>query len=192
MPHAPDIAKLEQDVHDAKRRLKQALRELPHQPLNDYQLRHVPSGSSVALSALFGSHTELLVVHNMGKRCPYCTLWADGFASMYKHLANRCAFVLATPDLPDVAGAFASARGWTFPVVSCEGSTFAHDMGYQGEESTFGSFRPGISAFAKLPHGALVRTGTRVFGPGDDFCSLWPMFDLLRDGDNDWQPKYHY
>ncbi len=185
----PDIIRLERELRDAKKRLTQALRALPPETIPDMPLRHVPSGSTVRLSELFGTRDELLLVHNMGKRCPYCTLWADGFASMYRHLSDRCAFVLSTPDEPAVASAFASARGWTFPIVSFAGTDFARRLGFEGDtESTYGAYQPGVSAFARTPAG-IVRTGTRRFGPGDDFCALWPMFDLLRDGENGWRPK---
>jgi hypothetical protein len=30
------------------------------------------------------------------------------------------------------------------------------------------------------------------FGPGDDFCTLWHLFDLIPEGSGDWQPKYKY
>ena len=30
------------------------------------------------LLELFGDHDQLLVIHNMGQACRYCTLWADG------------------------------------------------------------------------------------------------------------------
>lgn len=190
------IAQAQRDVLAAKKRLADAIKARPPERMQDYTLAHAGSGSAVTLSALFGNHRELLVVHNMGKRCPYCTLWADGFASMYKHIASRCAFVLTTPDDPATAGAFASARGWTFPVVSHAGTTFAQDMGYKSQdgedEGKYGSFHPGISAFWKDDANTVFRTGTSPFGPGDDFCSLWPMMDLLKNGVGDWEPKYHY
>lgn len=183
-----EIARLEQELRDVKKRLTDAIRNAPPQPVKSYTLRNAGSGSPVTLAELFGASNELIVVHNMGRTCPYCTLWADGFASMYKHVANRCAFVLTTPDEPAVAAAFASARGWTYPVVSHAGTTFAADMGYSSKP---GSFEPGISAFFR-DGAAIVRTGTRRFGPGDDFCAVWPMFDLLKNGLGGWEPKYHY
>lgn len=188
----PTIEQLEADVREAKKRLSNAIRSQPHEPIKSYTFRQVPSGAPVSLSDLFGSSRELLLIHNMGKRCPYCTLWADGFSSMYKHAANRAAFVLSTPDEPSVSGAFASARGWTFPVVSHAGTNFAQDMGYKGKEDQFGPFHPGISAYLKKEDGSIVRTGTRRFGPGDDFCPVWPMFDLFATGAGDWAPKFHY
>lgn len=190
--HAQEIEKLESELRQAKERLTRALRTRPLEPVRDYTLRAAGSGASVRLSELFGASRDLLVIHNMGKRCPYCTLWADGFSSLYKHAANRCSFVLTTPDEPDVAAAFASARGWTFPVVSHAGTTFAADLGYKGEEHTYGSFKPGISSFRKHDDASIIRLATRPFGPGDDFCPIWPMFDLLQGGAGEWAPKFHY
>ena len=34
----------------------------------------------VRLSELFGEHDDLVIIHNMGASCRYCTLWADGFS----------------------------------------------------------------------------------------------------------------
>jgi len=186
---AEDIATLEQAVVDAKKRLAEAVRAQAPQPVNDYTLRYAASGAHVRLLDLFGASTELLIVHNMGKKCVYCTLWADGFSSVYKHLANRCAFALTTPDDPATAGAFASARDWTFPVLSHEGTSFAKDLGYNPGP---GDFRPGVSALHRTSSGAIVRTATRPFGPGDDFCVVWPMLTLLNSASQDWAPRFHY
>jgi hypothetical protein len=41
---------------------------------------------------------------------------------------------------------------------------------------------PGVSALRKTEGGAIERTGRTRFGPGDDFCALWPLFDLLEGG----------
>ena len=54
----PSIQQLEQDILAAKRRLTDALRALPPQPIRDYTLAHVPSGSAVHLSELFGASRE--------------------------------------------------------------------------------------------------------------------------------------
>ena len=192
-----EIARIEQAVIDAKTALSKAIRARTPESIRDYSLRLAGSGASVQLSELFGQSRDLLVVHNMGRSCVYCTLWADGFASMYKHLSTRCAFVLTTPDAPDVAAAFASARGWTFPVVSHAGTTFAKDLGFvavhqKGPNAGREGFMPGVSALRRSPDGTIARTGARPFGPGDDFCAIFPMFDLLQGGVGDWQPKYHY
>jgi hypothetical protein len=37
--------------------------------------------------------------------------------------------------------------------------------------------------------GRIVRTGRAAFGPGDDYCAVWPLFDLLEGGVGKWEPK---
>jgi predicted dithiol-disulfide oxidoreductase (DUF899 family) len=67
-----------------------------------------PSGP-VRLSELFGDKNELFVIHNMGKACAYCTLWADGFNGVQHHLRDRAAFVVSSPDSPQAQQEFARA-----------------------------------------------------------------------------------
>jgi hypothetical protein len=47
---------------------------------------------------------------------------------------------------------------------------------------------PGVSAFAKQPDGKILRTGLAPFGEFDNFCAIWHLFALLKDGAGDWQP----
>lgn len=185
--HADAIA---QQIAELKVQLADARRKIPALPVGEYTFASAPSGAPVTLAQLFGDKRDLIVIHNMGRKCAYCTLWADGFAGLYKHLADRAAFVLSSPDEPAIAGAFASARHWPFPVVSIARTSFAKDMGFA---NTDGGVKPGASAFHKDPTGAVTRSAPSAeFGPGDDFCSLWHLLDLLKDGPSDWAPKYHY
>jgi len=173
-------------VMEAKQKLREAIAAAPPEPVEDWGLKRL-DGSAIRLSELFGDQSELLVVHNMGKHCNYCSLWADGLIGSADHLQERCGFVLCSNDPPEVAGAFAKERGWTYPVVSGAGSGFARAMGYADEK---GSPLPGVSAFHKNEDGSIVRTGDMPFGPGDDFCAVWPMLDLVKGGYGDWQPRH--
>jgi predicted dithiol-disulfide oxidoreductase (DUF899 family) len=146
------------------------------------------SNGTVRLSELFGDKPDLIVIHNMGASCPNCTLWADGFNGIYDHLANRAAFVVSSPDPPDAQTKFAESRGWRFPMVSHHGTSFAADLGYRAED---GGWLPGISVFRR-ERGRVLRVSDTSFSPGDDFCTLWHIFDLLADGAARWQPKYRY
>lgn len=192
-----EIDRLTREVEQAQAKLAAALlahRKAPGsaQPVTDYTFKIAGSGSPVKLSELFGDKRDLIVVHNMGRACVYCTLWADGFSGLYHHLANRTAFVLSTPDDPAIAAAFASSRRWTFPVVSIAGTTFAKDMGFENPK---GGVIPGISAFHKDAGsgGGVTRVArSQQLGPGDPFSPVWPLLDLLKDGPNGWEPKYHY
>ena len=150
----------------------------------------------VRLSDLFGEKRDLFVIHNMGTSCRYCTLWADGFNGVYEHLADRAAFVLATPNTPDVQKQFARSRGWRFPMVSHAGNSFARDLGYRlerGDEEGENSSRwvPGISAFQKGASG-IRRVSNTELGPYDDFCSVWHLLDMLPEGPAGWEPKFRY
>ena len=88
--------------------------------------------------------SDLFVIHNMGRSCPNCTLWADGFNGIYPHIADRAAFVVASPDPPDVQQSFAASRGWRFPMVSHQGSSFAADMGYRSAIGWLAAGRLGV------------------------------------------------
>jgi predicted dithiol-disulfide oxidoreductase (DUF899 family) len=147
------------------------------------------SNGNVRLSELFGDQADLIVIHNMGSSCPNCTLWADGFNNgIYDHLANRASFVVSSPDAPAAQMSFAASRGWRFPMVSHNGTTFAADMGYRSKD---GGWLPGISVFRRDGN-RILRVSDSGFAPGDDFCALWHVFDLLPGGAGDWHPQYRY
>lgn len=142
----------------------------------------------VSLSELFGTKAQLFVIHNMGAGCSYCTLWADGYNGLYEHLADRAAFVVASPDAPAKQSKFATSRGWRFPMISDGGAAFACLMGYASED---GKPKPGISVFQKTGK-RIVRVSDTAGGPYDDFCAAWHLFDMLPEGAKSWQPKLKY
>ncbi|MGJ8635277.1 MAG: DUF899 family protein [Phycisphaerales bacterium] len=181
-----DIQTLGMELMQAKERYRQAIKDLPNEPVEDWTL-HNTDGSPIKLSQLFGDKSELLVVHNMGKHCNYCSLWADGFIGLADHIQERCAFVLCSNDDPKTVAEFAKERGWTYPCVSGKDSGFAEAMGYRTPDN---KTMPGVSAFHKQADGTIVRTGKDMFGPGDDFCPVWPFFELINDGPADWQPRH--
>lgn len=183
-----DIRQIESEINALRARLVEARKQAAAMPVQDYALRDL-HGDEVRLSALFGGKPDLIVVHNMGRKCPYCTLWADGFAGFARHIENRAGFVLCSADEPAVAREFAASRGWPFRVVSGHGSPFAHDMGFEPRP---GEPWPGVSTFRRGSDGSISRVGMASFGPGDEFCSIWHMLDLLRDGAAGWEPKYSY
>ncbi len=183
-----EIATLTKAVLEAKTALREAQARVEPQPVDDWELKN-PDGTAVRLSELFGGKPDLLVVHNMGKGCVYCTHWADGFRGHCDALNDRASFALCSNDEPAVVGAFAESRAWNFRCVSGAGSGFARAMGYMHE--SHGPL-PGISAFHQNPDGSIVRTGTSPLGPGDDFCPTWAMFDMLKGGVSGWEPKYDY
>ena len=114
-------------------------------------------------------------------------MWADGFNGVYDHLSDRAAFVVSSPDTPQIQRAFAAGRGWRFSMVSHQGSEFAADMGYRGPRG----WHPGVSVFQKRGD-QVVRVSDSELGPGDDFCVTWHLLDLIPEGVNGWNAKFAY
>ena len=178
------IQSLEKEILEKQQELAKLKRTQKPEKINDYPL--VNREGSIPLSKLFGPHKELIVIHNMGKSCSYCTMWADGFNGLYDHLASRAAFIVVSPDDPKTQDEFAKQRHWKFPMYSGRGSTFIEDMGFKDKEN---GWNPGVSTFYKEDNGELFRGAQAPFDSFDPFCSSWHFFALLRDGVGDWQPK---
>lgn len=183
-----EIERLQGEIEVLKRQLSDARRNRPAEPVADHELT-LPGGERARLSELFRDKDDLIVIHNMGRGCTYCTMWADGFNGVLPHLEDRASFVLVSPDAPESLIPFAASRGWMFRMVSSQGSDFTSAMGYAMPD---GSVYPGVSAFRRQPDGTIVRSGKDVFGPGDDYSSPWRLFDLLSDGIAGWEPRMQY
>ncbi len=179
-----EVQDLERELFELKQRLSAARRTQAAEPVPDGYMFETADGPC-RLSDFFGDHDELLVVHNMGVSCPYCSLWADGFVGLYAHLTTRAGFVLVNADPLDVQASAKAARGWPFPMARDPEWAFARDMGYASDAGLL----PGVSALRRLADGGMVRTNHTAFGPGDDFCAVWPMWDLLDGGAGEWHPR---
>lgn len=179
---------LEKQILALKEQLAIARRNEAGEAVQEYRFK-CRDGSEQTLAGLFGDRSELLVIHNMGRHCAYCTLWADGFNGLVAHLENRAAFVVISPDAPDVQHEFAQSRGWKFRMCSAAGTSFFKDMGFEPEPK---KYWPGASAFRQDPSGRIMRTARTTFGPGDDFCSVWHLFELFSGGPGEWRPKLGY
>ena len=183
---AEKLAAWRAQIAELRQKMREAQAAVEPQPVQDSEFA-APHGA-VRLSQLFGTRQDLFVIHNMGRSCVSCTLWADGFNGAYPHIADRAAFAVASPDPPDVQQSFAASRGWRFPMVSHQGSSFAADMGYR---SASGGWLPGVSVFRRNGD-RILRVADTGFQPGDDYCAVWHLFDLLPEGAAGWRPKYGY
>jgi len=180
-----EITSYRLQISELRNKMRELQSAIEPEIIQDYEFSTL--SGTVKLSDLFADKNTLFIVHNMGTGCPYCTLWADGFNGILGHLEDRAAFVMSTPDAPDKQQRFAESRDWKFRMISHQGTTFAEDMGYKGEDH----WLPGVSVFQKL-NGQVVRVSDASFGPGDDFCSIWQFCDLLPEGADGWQPKFKY
>src|SRR5258708_21133149 len=90
------IPRLEDGLVRQNEKLAALKRRLPPLEVKDYLLAG-PDGR-VHLSELFRGKKDLVVVHNMGRSCRYCTMCADGFNGLRHHLADPAGFAVVLPD----------------------------------------------------------------------------------------------
>lgn len=148
-------------------------------------------GNEVSLLSLFGTHDELIIIHNMGKSCPYCTLWADGLSSSTPHIMNRAGFALTSPNDYITMRDFAANRNWQFPYLSASEGSFIQDMGFVVEKDGKKSYWPGFTTFLKKEE-KIYRVASDYFGPGDFYSPIWHMMDRLHHSEKEWHPKFSY
>lgn len=97
---------------------------------------------------------------------------------------------MVNPDPVEQQQRFARSRGWKFRIVRDATGEFSKAMGFHGAEPN--SFWPGATGLRRMPDGTIERVASAPFGEGDDFCATWPLFDLLAEGWNGWEPRESY
>ena len=153
------------------------------EPVPDYPFE--TSAGRTSLLELFADKDRLLVIHNMGQGCRYCTLWADGFNGLLPHLESALSVVLVSKDPPDVQRTFANSRGWRFRLASHGGGDYIREQGVYGEAENY----PGAVVYERQD-GTILRKNACSFGPGDLYCALWPLLGLA--GLDEFTPQFNY
>jgi len=141
----------------------------------------------VSLLELFGNNDRLLVIHNMGQGCRYCTLWADGFNGFLPHLESAMSVVLVSKDAPDVQRLFASSRNWRFRLASHGGGQYIQEQSVMDGQDNM----PGAVVYER-DGDQILRKNSAVFGPGDLYCSIWNLLAMAGLSESEWTPQYNY
>ena len=81
-----ELAAAEKELLSVKERVAK-LRASLAESVSDYTFQSL--AGDIQLSELFGRKEDLIVVHNMGKSCVYCTMWADGLNGLLPHLQDQ-------------------------------------------------------------------------------------------------------
>ena len=145
------------------------------------------AGGEIRLSDLFAGRDRLLVVHNMGQGCRYCTLWADGINGILPHLEDAMAVALVSKDPAETQRRMALDRGWVFQLASHGGGAYMTEQCAMGEQANM----PGAAIYERRS-GKVLRRGSTFFGPGDLYSPLWHFLALAGMGPGDWTPQFHY
>jgi len=181
----PKIVQLETQIFSLIGELNGLRAQEPGAEIPDYPFATAEGETSLA--ALFGQHDTLLVIHNMGQACRYCTLWADGFNGLLPHLESVMSVVLVSKDAPHVQRQFANHRGWRFRLASHGGGPYIAEQSALAESSNM----PGAVVYVR-EGGKILRKNSCVFGPGDLYCSAWSLLALAGLGEAQWTPQYGY
>ena len=179
------IRELEMQIYDLGQELHrlrsaQAPREIPNYSFQTLE-------GSTSLLDLFGKQDKLLLIHNMGQGCRYCTLWADGINAFLPHLETAISVVLVSRDEPALQRRLANERGWRFRMASHGGGDYIRE---QTSEPGQGN-APGAAAYQR-DGDRILKLGSSSFGPGDQYCSLWQFLSLAGIGNEEWTPQYQY
>ena len=185
MSQQEEIRALEMEIYELGKKLHQKRKEAPREEVPDYPLQTLEGTTS--LRELFGERDKLLVIHNMGQGCRYCTLWADGINAFLPHLESAMSVVLVSKDDPIVQRRLANNRGWRFRMASHGGGEYIREQTTQPEQGN----APGAVCYGRQDN-TIVRLGSSNFGPGDPYCAMWPLLSLAGIGVEDWTPQFSY
>ena len=180
-----EIAALEMQIFELTAKLSQLRKAAAGTEIRNY--RFTTQTGEVSLLDLFGERHTLLLIHNMGQGCRYCTLWADGFNGLLPHLESALAVVLVSRDDPATMRRFANSRGWRFRLASHGGGPYIREQTVMtGHDNV-----PGAVVYQRTDAG-IVRRNACVFGPGDPYCSAWSLLALAGISTADWTPQFSY
>jgi predicted dithiol-disulfide oxidoreductase (DUF899 family) len=180
-----EIEALEKQLGELTQKLAKLRKEAAAVEVPDYTFETLIG--PVKLSALFGGKDTLFAIHNMGQGCRYCTLWADGLNGFLPHLEDRFAVVLLSKDSSELQQRFAHSRGWRYRMATHGGGAYMTEQSVIPGEGNM----PGIVCYQRSGD-KIVRKSRAVFGPGDEFCAIWPILTLAGLGEEDWTPQYSY
>lgn len=142
---------------------------------------------SVSLSELFGQREQLMLIHNMGSQCRFCTLWADGINGHLPYLESVLSVVLVSHESPAYQRKFAIDRGWRFNLASHGGGQYIKDQCVFGQADNY----PGAVVYRK-DGDKIMRLNRAPFGGGDQFNAFYGLMSLADFDSNAWEPQYHY
>ena len=180
-----EIPELEKQIFELTAKLNELRKASAGDEVRDYEFSTIDGATS--LLNMFGDKQQLLLIHNMGQGCRYCTLWADGFNGFLQHLESVMSVVLVSKDPPELQRQFANSRDWRFRLASHGGGKYISEQTVMdGAENT-----PGAVVYER-DGDKITRKNSCIFGPGDIYCSMWGLLGLAGLGADNWTPQYAY
>ena len=124
------------------------------------------------------------------KGCPMCSMWADGYNGVMRHLLQHANFAVTARAELGKLRAWAAARGWSnLRLLSTRYNSFTSDFSMESGEDQMG----GVSVFRKDVDGKVRHcyTGGMLIAEGEKrglelLSPVWHFLDLLSGGRKDW------
>lgn len=180
-----EITELEAQIGSLMAKLNELRKVSVGPEVNNYSFNTFDG--EVTLLDLFADKDKLLLIHNMGQGCRFCTLWADGFNGLIHHLESAMSVVLVSKDSPEIQRTFANSRGWRFRLASHGGGDYIREQTVMEGANNM----PGAVVYER-DGDQIYRKGGSVFGPGDIYCAMWSLLGLAGMGEEEWTPQYRY
>ena len=177
-----EIRDIEQQIRTLMERLAKLQQSNRGNEVNNYSFSTLNGKTS--LMDLFGEKDKLLLIHNMGQGCRYCTLWADGFNGFVQHIESTMSVVLVSKDPPILQRKFANSRGWKFCLASHGGDEYLQEQSVMKDSNNM----PGAVIY-EWDGNKIYRKNDYVFGPGDIYCSIWSLLGLAGLNETNWAPQ---
>lgn len=179
------IIELEQKLYGMTLELNKLKQQAERISVPDYTFTTLDG--EVSLLELFAGKDKMLVIHNMGQGCRYCTVWGDGISPFLPHLESAVSVVMVSKDDPELQRRFANSRGWRFRMASHGGGAYIQEQSAVAGQNNY----PGVVGYER-DGDTIYRTNASAFGPGDLFCSLWNLLGTVGLDESDFTPQYNY
>ena len=182
---SPEVTALETQIYELTIQLNRLRAAEAGSEVKNY--RFATLSGETSLLQLFGEQNTLLLIHNMGQGCRYCTLWADGLNGFLPHLESAMSVAMVSRDEPQLQRQFANSRGWRFRMASHGGGAYITEQSVTDGAGNM----PGAVVYTR--EGDTVRRKNAVeIGPGDRFCSAWNLLALGGISEVNWTPQFAY
>ena len=180
-----EIKVIEQQLFELTTKLNELRKTVSGEEVANYSFATL--NGEISLLDMFGDKDRLLLIHNMGQACRYCTLWADGFNGFLPHLESAMSVFLVSKDSPSTQRTFAGSRNWGYRLASHGGGDYVSEQTVMEGETNM----PGAVVYER-DGDSITRKNSAIFGPGDLYCSAWNLLGLAGISAADWTPQYRY
>lgn len=180
-----DVIALERKIYAMTLELNKLKQQTDRVEVPNYTFKTLDG--EVTLDDLFAGKDKLLMIHNMGQGCRYCTLWGDGLSPLLPHLESVVSVAMVSKDEPELQRRFASSRGWRFRMASHGGGDYIKEQSAVSGQDNY----PGVVGYER-EGGQIYRINSSPFGPGDLYCPVWNLLSTVGvDGDT-FTPQFNY